>query len=159
MTQRTRYESGAVAVKERAARDDGRQERFAAKLRASFDDAPVEDGMGHPAEDIIGEALASEDRIQVLDWLRALCADASQPSFAASVLRCLCRRDSVGTTSWRVSLVRDGLSIHSTEVRDAAVQAVEWWADQALLEVLRAHTEPEPWLRQYIHDVIGDLDG
>ena len=138
---------------------DPGQERLAAKLRVSFEDEAVEDGMYHPAEKIIAEALLSAKDQPLLDWLRAFCTDASQPSFAASALRCLGRHDSLGTVSWRVGLVRDGLAIDDVEIRDAAVQAAESWGDSDFLEVLKLHSEPEPWLRQYILDVIDDLAG
>ncbi len=134
-------------------------ERLADKLWAALEDRPIEDGMDHPTEEIIAEALQSAKDQQVLDWLRAFCTDASQPSFAASVLRCLGRHDSAGTVSWRVGLVRGGLAADDIEIRDAAVQAAESWGDSDLLDVLRPHSEPEPWLRQYISDVINDLAG
>ena len=130
---------------------------LAAKLQASFQDNPLEDGMEHPSEEIIAEALRTTKGQQVLDWLRHFCTDTSQPSFAASVLRCLGRNDHVGTVSWQADLVRDCLAIDDVEVRDAAVQAVESWGGSNLLDVLRTHSEPEPWLRQYILDVIEDL--
>ena len=139
--------------------DNRGRERLAAKLQASFEVEPVEDGMGHPAEEIIGEALLRAGNDPVLDWLRDFCTDAAQPSFAASALRCLGRHDYVGTTSWRVGLVRDSLAMGSVGIRDAAVQAAESWADSDFVEVLRSHAEPEPWLRQYIFDVVGDLSG
>ena len=135
------------------------QERLATKLRMSFEDSPFEDGMDHPAERIIAEALLSTNDHPVLDWLRAYCTDASQPSFAASVLRCLGRHRSVGTVSWRVELVHAGLTIDNVEIRDAAVQAAESWGASDFLPVLRGHCEPEPWLRQYIFDVVDDLAG
>ncbi len=115
--------------------------------------------MEHPAEEIIGEALRSAEDERVLDWLRDFCADAAQPSFAASALRCLGRHDYVGTASWRVGLLRDGLAMASVEIRDAAVQAAESWGDSGFIEVLQSHSEPEPWLRQYIFDVVDDLAG
>ncbi len=155
MRQRLRYET--PPAEDQALKDGLEREHLAAKLLASFEDAPVEDGMEHTAEDIICEALRREEHPRILDWLAQFCADASQPGFAASVLRCLGRQDDVGTLSWRAGLVRDGLATHNAEVRDAAVQAVESWADRDLLEILRAHTEAEPWLRQYICDVIDDL--
>ena len=130
---------------------------LAAKLRTSFEVDPVEDGMEHPAEGIIGEAVRCEEGERVLGWLRDFCTDAAQPSFAASTLRCLGRQDNVGTISWRVGLVCDSLAMDSVEIRDAAVQAIESWGDPDLVEVLRSHVEPEPWLRQYIFDVVGDL--
>ena len=157
MRQHLRHET--PPIEDKASGGDLVQERLAAKLWASFEDAPVEDGFEHAAEDIIGEALRCEDSPRVLDWLRQVCVDTSQPNFAASVLRCLGRQDDAGTASWRAGLVRDGLAVCNVEVRDATVQAVESWADRALLAELRAHTEPEPWLRRYICDVIDDLGG
>ena len=133
------------------------QRHLAAKLWSSFEDYPIEDGMEHPAEKIIAEALLSAKEQHVLDWLSAFCIDASQPSFAASVLRCIGRHNNAGTVSWRVGLVRDGLTADKVEIRDAAVQAAESWGDSDLLDVLRSHSEPEPWLQQYIFDVIDDL--
>ncbi len=41
-------------------------------------------------------------------------------------------------------------------MRDAAVQAAESWGGD-LADILRTHHEPEPWLREYIRDVISDL--
>ena len=131
------------------------RDRLAAKLRASFEGESVEDGMGHPAEEIIGEALRSPE--DVFDWLRDFCTDGAQPSLAASTLRCLGRHDNVGTISWRVGLVRDSLAMDSVEIRDAAVQAAESWGDSDFVEVLRSHVEREPWLRHYIFDVVGEL--
>ena len=139
--------------------DSRGQERLAARLQASFEVEAVEDGMGHPAEEIIGEALRSAEDERILDWFRDFCTDAAQPGFAASALRCLGRHDYVGTTSWRVGLLHDSLAIDSVEIRDAAVQAAESWGDSDFIEVLRSHTEPEPWLRQYILDVVDDLAG
>ena len=135
------------------------RERLADALRASFEADPVEDGMDHPAEEIIAEALRSSEEGQTLDWLRVFSSDISHPIFASSVLRCLGRHDKVGTGSWRASLVRDGLTADSVEIRDAAVQAAESWDDSDLLDILRSHFEPVSWLRQYIYDVIEDMSG
>ena len=139
--------------------DDRDQQRLASQLWTSFELDSVEDGMEHQAEGIIAEALRSAKDQRVLDWFKAFCTDASQPSFTASVLRCLSRISSVGTVSWRVALVRDGLAMDSVEIRDAAIQAAESWGDSELLDVLRSHSETEPWLQQYILDVIDDLAG
>lgn len=133
------------------------QEQFVARLATAFESEPLEDGRAHPAEQIIGKALhLGEDR-RVLEWLRILSLDAEYPSFAASVLRCLGRQSSPGTASWRAGLVRSGLSMENVEMRDAAVQAIESWGERDLINVLRTHHEPEPWLREYIQDVIDDL--
>ena len=139
--------------------DDREQRRFATKLWTSLEEYPVEDGMAHSIERIIAEELRSANYERALGWLRSFCTDVSRPSFAASVLRCLGRHHDMGTVSWRLGLVRDGLTIDNVEIRDAAVQAAESWGDLDSLDVLRSHSEPEPWLRQYILDVIDDLTG
>ena len=136
---------------------DKRRNQLAAELQTSFEDLPVEDGVGHPAERINAKALAQVGDERSIRWLREFCVDASNPSFAASVLRCLGRVPCTGSEAWRVALVRDGLANDSVEIRDAAIQAAESWGDSELIKVLKAHSEPEPWLRQYLHDVIDDL--
>ena len=53
--------------------------------------------------------------------------------------------------------MRDALALDDVEIRDAAVQAAELWGDREILLVLKSHSEPESWLRDYIFDVIDDL--
>ena len=113
--------------------------------------------MSHPAEKIIGEALRAAEDKPVLDWFRTFSLDAERPSFAASVLRCLGRQMSLGTGLWRTELVKSGLDMDDVEIRDAAVQAAESWGDRSLADVMKAHREAEPWLREYIENVISDL--
>ena len=137
--------------------DNPERDRLLAKLMASFEEDPFEDGMDHPSEDIIAESLGTKKEQTVLGWLADFCKDKDHPAFSASLLRCLGRHEHAGTDSWRKELVRDGLSTEDVEIRDAAVQAAESWGDSGLVEILEAHSEREPWLQQYIIDVIGDL--
>ena len=132
-------------------------EWLAVRLRATFEANPLEDGKEHPAERIIEEVLGSEENQLALGWFSTLCLDEAHPSFAASVLRCLGRQAHPGTVSWRTGLVRDALAMNDIEIRDAAVQAAELWGDQNLRSVLESHSESEPWLREYIQDVIDGL--
>ncbi len=145
------------AVSQQAPVEGREQKLLAAKLWTSFEADTLEDGMEHPAEQIIGKALRSEEELRVLEWFRAFALDAERPSFAASVLRCLGRQMHPGTDSWRVELVRDALAMDDVEIRDAAAQAAESWGGRDLIEVLTSHREPEPWLRDYIRDIIDDL--
>lgn len=136
---------------------DPRYAQLVARLRAGFEADPLEDGMDHPAERVIGEALRSAPAELVLDWFGDIVVDPARPSFAASVLRCLGRQSRPGTASWRAGVVRGALAQDDVELRDAAVQAAELWADREAVDVLMSHREPEPWLRQYVLDVIDDL--
>ena len=131
--------------------------KLSSRLFTAFEIEPLEDGMGHAAEKIISEALRSPQDGQVLDWFKDFCLDASRPNFAASVLRCLARQPNPGTTSWRTDLVRSALDMEDAEIRDAAVQAAEYWGSPDIRNVLGTHKEPLQWLREYIKDVVEDL--
>ena len=133
------------------------QKRLEDKLRAAFDDVPLEDGMHHPAEGIIADALTGTENSDVFTWLKAFSLDSRRASLAASVLRCLGRQEHPGTERWRAGLVRDGLVARDVEIRDAAVPPAELWGDREMRTILLAHTEPEFWLRDYVKDVAGGL--
>lgn len=140
------------------AEERGRQ-RLMDRLRASLDAESLEDGMNHPAESVIAAALDSEDPDTVLRWIRSFCLDSSNPAFAAAVFVCVARQPRVGTARWREELVRSGIAMDEAEVRDAAMQAAEYWADPGFLHVLSAHSEPVGWLDEYRRDVMDDLYG
>jgi len=146
-----------LAIEQKSAIPDPRRAQLAARLSAAFEADPLEDGMDHPAEEIIGVALHSVRSELVLDWFEEFAMDKARPSFAASVLRCLGRQACPGTASWRAKLIRGALALDDVEGRDAAVQAAELWGDREVVDVLRSHREPEPWLRGYIRDVTDDL--
>ena len=139
--------------------EDHNRERLFSRLMNSFEEDLLEDGMDHPAEGILAEALNSENQQEVLVWLSHFCRDTERPSFAASVLRCLGRHEQAGSNSWRKDLIRAGMSIDDIEIRDSAVQAAELWEDPGIVDILVAHEEPESWLREYILSVVGDLSG
>lgn len=126
-------------------------------LRASFEVKPIEDGMEHPAEEIITNAIRDLDSERVFEWFRSFALDVEHPNFAASVIRCLGRLHSPGTIYWRVDLVRSALVVEDAEIRDAAVQAAEHWGGADIRNVLKEHEEPLPWLRDYVRDVIEDF--
>ena len=126
-------------------------------LRAAFEAEPLEDGMDHPAEQIIKEALQFSENQQIFDWLKDFSLDTERPNFAASVLRCLGRQTNLGTYSWRAEIIRRGLTVDSVEIRDAVVRAAESWGDRNLASILKSHHESESWLREYILNVIDDL--
>ncbi len=130
--------------------------RIANELHAVFEAEPLEDGMSHPADRIIEGALQSPEDKSVLDNLLTLSLDEKHPSFSASILRCLGRQKNPGTSEWRLKLIETSLTMDSVEIRDAAVQAAEFWNDQNLESILRDHQETKPWLREYIQNVLRD---
>ncbi len=131
--------------------------RLERTLYAAFDSEVLEDGMAHPADDVLENALSLGDDQPLLAWLSEVSLDAGRPSFAASLLRCLGRRTDPGTAVWRADLVCKALVVKNVQIRDAAVQAAEHWADSDLISVLEGHDESEQWLAQYIDMVVNDL--
>ena len=146
-----------VAESDLPAAESAGEAQLESTLRISFEAEPLEDGMNHLAEEIIGAVLQSSTEPCLLGWLRAFSPDVTQPSFAASVLRCLGRLAEPGTSRWRAELVGAALAIEELEIRDAVVQAAESWKDPELIDLLESHSEPVTWLRDYARDVFDDL--
>ena len=126
-------------------------------LSAAFEAQPVEDGVGHPAEQILERALNTGEQAAVLDVVAALCVDTARPGLSAATLRCLGRLTNPGSSGWRAALVRGALAHYDVEVREAAVQAVESWDGTDLIDLLQVHREGEPWLAEYVREVTQDL--
>ena len=144
---------------EQALVEEPERERLAHRLRSAFEIEPFEDGMNHPADQIIENVLRSSGSQGILDWLSAFSLDMERPNFASSVLRCLGRQAHIGTAAWRAELVRNALATDDIEIRDAAVQAAESWGGSGMVNVLRSHSEPESWLQEYILEIVDDLQG
>lgn len=131
--------------------------RLAARdLKAAFEAEPVEDGLKHPGEGILGTVLSEHPKEGAV-WICSLIVEAGNPAFASDVLRCLGRLKAPATLEWRKSLIRSALNDRDPEVRDAAIQAVENWGDSGLLSELETHAEPLDWLRIYLERVVTDL--
>ena len=131
--------------------------RLSNKLYAAFEAVPLEDGIAHAADVVISDVLETDKRHHALEWLKGFCLDATRPEFASSVLRCLGRQNRPGTPAWRTALVEEALTVDNVQIRDAAVQSAESWADQTLRNILESHDEPVSWLRDYIRDVMDDV--
>jgi len=113
--------------------------------------------MEHPAEQIIDEALQIGPNGPALNWLKTFCLTTMRPTFAASTLRCLGRLTNPGPLAWRLELVQSALAVEDAELRDAAVQAAESLGERDFASILESHHETEPWLHEYIRNVIDDL--
>ena len=136
-----------------------KQNKLAISLYSAFEAEPFENGLDHPADQIIENALRSTRDERILEQFGALCLDIERPSFASSILRCLGRQTDIGNVAWRAGLVRDALATADIEIRDAAVHAAESWGGAEIVDVLISHNEPEPWLRDCIPEIIDDLRG
>lgn len=147
----------AVATDEALTPQDALRASLTNRLWAAFEAEPLEDGVSHPAEDAITEALDELGTPRALECFRDISLDMDNPAFAASVLRCLGRQADLGTGEWRIGLVRVALGSDDAEVRDAAAQAAESWGDFGMLAALEAHDEPTAWLKDYIDAIVDDM--
>jgi hypothetical protein len=126
------------------------------ELCLALDAAPVEDGMRHPGEEILQEAIRSYPQ-EMGTWLSSLIFHEMTASTGASILRLVGRHQEL-PSSLREELVTRALAGVDVELRDAAVQAVDQWGDTKLLRMLRQHREPAIWIREYLERVIADLE-
>ncbi len=99
-----------------------KQNKLSFSLYSAFEAEPFENGMDHPADQIIEDALRFSRDERILEQFSALCLDIEHPSFASSILRCLGRQTDIGNAAWRAGLVRNALATDDIEIRDAAVQ-------------------------------------
>lgn len=135
-----------------------RFDTFKMRLLNAFDQVGgTQDGWPHPVEEAIREALEAEPE-RVRPWLRALVLEQVErsPEGAAELLRCIgcCGRALVGDVG--VELVRVALRHPDSSLRDAALRAIECWAedDPALLAELHPEAEPDSRLAETMRDLI-----
>lgn len=135
-------------------------QRFRSKLIAALLDEAIEDGVTHPAEHMIDEALRTNSS-ECRDWLsRALVEHyQTRPSISASIVRCVGRLEYDRLGSWGMRVVDDALGHKDVEVREAAIRALEDWGGCEALDMLRRHRDTVAWLNEYVSQVIVDLSG
>lgn len=114
----------------------------------------IEDGVSHPAESRAREHVKRFG----FDTLFDAATNARSSAHAGEMIKLCGRLDNVGGPQ-RLRLVVWGLGSSSVEVRESTVQAVENWGAQELTPLLRNHDEPVDWLRDYLRDVVRDLEG
>lgn len=134
--------------------------RFRGKLIATLLDEPIEDGVTHPAEGLIDEALRA-DSSDWQDWLFQVLVEhyPTRPSLCASIIRCIGRLDYDRVGGWGMRVVDHALRNRDSEIREAAIRALEAWGGREALEMLRHHTDAKAWLNEYAQQVIVDLSG
>lgn len=109
-------------------------------------DEPVDSMTSHPAE-VALQAYINEFGASSLR-ARLLGSEQIGPSHVASVLMLIGRVSGVGEAE-KIALLSTAVRSRSAEVRDAAIQAAELWADLACLRVLESYQDPAPWLDDY----------
>lgn len=136
------------------------KENFKSELMSALRAEHIEDGMSHPAEDIVQSAFDRSPEIAG-QWIQSLFVDNyyKRPAIAGAILRLLGRLpySLVGFTGTLLSVA--GLIHQEVQIRDSAVRALESWGGSSSQVVLENHLdrEPAPRLARYIKQVIKDL--
>ena len=143
-----------------SAQTDRRYDCFRNKLVAMLLDEPIEDGVTHPAEGLIDEALRA-DSSDCQNWLSQVLVEhyPTRLSLCASIVRCIGRLDYDRVRGWGMRVADDALRNRDAEVREAAIRALEAWGGPAAIDMLRRHKDAEVWLNEYVQQVIVDLSG
>jgi hypothetical protein len=139
-------------------RDDKKYVSFRSKLIAALLEAPMEDGITHPAEELIDEALRAGTS-DCRDWLSRVLVEhyEARPSISASIVRCVGRLEYDQVGHWGMHVADDALRHEDVEVREAAIRALEDWGGCEALRLLRSHRDSVAWLSEYVSQVIADL--
>ncbi len=158
--RRTRWSIAQCAPSLHFTRVDRQYIRFRGKLIATLLDEPIEDGVTHPAEGLIDEALRTNPS-DYRDWLSQALVEhfPTRPSISASIVRCIGRLESDQVGPWGMHVADDALRHKDVEVREAGVRSLEAWGGREALEILHRHRDSEAWLDEYVKQVIVDLSG
>jgi hypothetical protein len=148
--------AGGFAINERAEGSASNEfSTYVRNLYRTLQQEPVIDGFNHPGQPILVKVFENYPNAAA-QWIQDHIARPSRPSTAADVLKLLCRFKP-HTPVWRRDIVAAALESTSVEVRDAAIQAVESWAEPELLALLRVHSDTGPWLADYAAQIIRDI--
>lgn len=133
-------------------------ENFKIILISTLLDEAIEDGVGHPAESVIREGLAT-NRLANWDVLTEILTTNydSRPSLCASLIRCFGRLERKLVGKWGLIEVERALLHSDAEVRDAAIRALEEWGGEESRRILCDHNDCESWLDEFARQVVRDL--
>ncbi len=129
---------------------------LAARLSDVFGARPLADCEEHPADDIIASFLASDVSKPYPSELEAIVLQSEDSDLVAATLQCVARFEPPWADWRKTDLVRNALQSNDVCIRDAAVRAAESWLCPDIVTELEQHQDTEPWLQEYIREVIAD---
>lgn len=126
-------------------------ERALARVLAALERTPVEDGIDHEAEGLLGAFVAAFGDHPIEATI------AAGDALGADLIRITSRRPA--SAAFRRKVVALGLTSDAMEMQDAAIQAAENWGDPALAPLLAARSFTPGWLDDYRAEVCAELRG
>lgn len=134
------------------------RELFSAKLIMLINDVDFEYGMDNECDVFVRESM-SVYRGRVMTWLNILYNDnISNKKILIGILRILARLDFKTAYPICFGIVRKAAYCNDTEIVESAVRALESWGTAECLKLLENINVQEPWLQEYINEVIVDLE-
>lgn len=130
---------------------------LADRLTEAFRASPLADGEAHPADDIIAAFLDSDAGEDYPSDLETIIFQHQDAGLVAATLQCAARFEPPWSDDRKTNLVRSALQASDVGVRDAAVRAAESWLCPDIVTTLERHQDTEPWLQEYIREVIADV--
>ena len=118
---------------------------------------PIEDGVTHPSESILRNAL-NRDTEAVRGWIVDKWRSEPNAGLLAALMKCVGRLAWKEVFGWGLKVAKASLSHSDIEVRDAAVQAIDLWGSSEAIALLREHREDVSWLRGYISQILSEAD-
>jgi len=134
------------------------KKKLADHLLSELEMDSFEEGMHHPAEKTLEEAL--EGNLQAPLWIYNILKDSlDNPVLAADILKCLGMIDYEKMRPIARRIVEEMLAQPDVRLRDAAVYAAEQWESGELVDILRGYAKGEKvkWLAQYMDEVADDI--
>ena len=129
---------------------------LAVRLSDAFGARPLADGEEHPADDIIASFLGSAVSKTYPSELESIILQSEDADLVAATLQCTARFEPPWSDERKTDLVRSALQSDDVCIRDAAVRAAESWLCPEIVTELERHQDSEPWLQEYISEVIAD---
>jgi hypothetical protein len=125
-------------------------------LSDAFSLRQIADGEEHPADHIIGAFLDSDASEPYPCELEAIILQSKNADLVAATLQCVARFEPPWADWRKTNLVHSALQASDVCVRESAVRAAESWLCPDVVTELERHQDTEPWLQEYIREVIAD---
>lgn len=146
-------------------RDESLNEAFQARLETlvnAMSRETIDEGYSMPSEDMFLQLL-QRNKEDVSRWFHALENDESDHADLISKIIYMTSHISFETisqagTTFLIEFARKGLMNTDLDVQEAAIGAFENWRGQLALDALHEFHSSEPWLQQYVNQIISELE-
>jgi hypothetical protein len=123
-------------------------------LSTSLTKRHVEPGFDHPEEETIVQTIEDHSEDAPAFFASIIL---STEAWRGDLLRLLARAPVEHTQPWAIAIAAAALHDEDTDVREAAISALEIWGGAEAKEMLESHRDPQAWLAEYAHRVAKEI--